>query len=192
MIGDTSSTLMNLNKIANSEFSYEFLSKNDPRNFVLGKYCSCCAHIEGMGIGIMKASILHPECQNLVIRNKDGKIIAKSTLYINRKQGYGVFNNVEINNSISDEKIKKLIYIKYKEAVKAFAERYNELNKNNPIKKINVGMNLNDLSIEIKENSDKSNELLKGINFGSYGGYNGDWQNEQYIIWSNEEVKKTR
>ena len=34
----------------------------------------------------MKASILHPDCQNLVIRNSDGRIIAKSTLYINTKK----------------------------------------------------------------------------------------------------------
>ena len=58
-----------LNEVANDKFTYEFLSKYDPRNFTLGKYCSCCAHLEGVGYGIMRASILHPDCQNLVIKN---------------------------------------------------------------------------------------------------------------------------
>lgn len=190
IIRDTSSTLTNLNEIANSEFSYEFLSKYDPKNFVLGKYCSCCAHIEGMGIGIMKASILHPDCQNLVIKDKRGKIIAKSTLYINRKQGYGVFNNVEINNNIRDEKTKKLIYIKYKEAVTNFAKRYNELNKDKQLTQINVGMSLNDLKEEIIRNDKEDNDVLNAIDFSSFGGYKGDWQNEQYVIWKKEDKKR--
>jgi len=192
ILDDIKDSLSNLSQLANESFSYEFLSKYDPRNFVLGKYCSCCAHLEGAGSGIMKASILHPDCQNLVIRNGKGQIIAKSTLYINRKQGYGVFNNVEINTNIRDPKIKKIIYLKYKEAVEAFATRYNEINKNSPINQINVGMNLNDLSEHLKANDQKSGDILSGINFGDFGGYEGDWQKEQYIVWSNEQSKKNR
>ena len=192
IIDDIKETLDNLNEVSNNSFTYEFLSKYDPRNFVLGKYCSCCAHLEGAGYGIMKASILHPDCQNLVIKDTSGKIITKSTLYINREQGYGVFNNVEISTSIRD---KQKIYNQYIEAVSEFAERYNQLNPNKPLKQINVGMGLNDLGEVIEERNQKG-EILKGINFSDYGKsgqtYGGDWQREQYVIWSNDEVKKKR
>ena len=135
----------------------------------------------------MKASILHPDCQNLVIRNEKGEIIAKSTLYINRTQGYGVFNNVEV--SYMSEVDRNLIYLQYKKAVEAFAKRYNELNPNNPLTQINVGMNLNDLEHQINRNQAKSPEILKGLNFNIYGGYSGDWQQKQRVMWSSKEIR---
>ena len=187
-LSETKDTLDVLNDLANKRFTYEFLSKYDPRNFILGKYCSCCAHLEGVGSSIMRASILHPDCQNLVIKNKEGKIIAKSTLYINKKQGYGVFNNVEINLSVIDEKSKEMIYKKYMEAINAFASKYNEKNPENPIKQINVGMNLNDLHDQIIKNNKKSS-ILAGLDFSKYGKYAGDWKEQQYVLWSNEEKK---
>lgn len=184
IINDTQETLDKLNDISNEYFTYEFLSKYDPRNFVLGKYCCCCAHLEGAGASIMKASILHPDCQNLIIKNKEGKIIAKSTLYINRKQGYGVFNNVEVNTNVREE-YKELIYKKYKKAIEDFVRKYNEINEIK-LKQINVGMHLNDLS-QIIEKKDEEGDILPGIDFSAYGieghSYKGDWQDEQYVLW---------
>ena len=186
--------MSNLNYISNTHFSYEYLNKLDAKNFVLGKYCSCCSHLEGAGFGIMSASILHPDCQNLVIRNETGKIVAKSTLYVNRKQGYGVFNNVEVSNNYNNEESLKLIYLKYKEAVSAFTKRYNEINSSNPLIQINVGMNFNDLSDFIEKDNEKSKEILQSIRFSEYGKsgrmYRGDWYDDQYIVWKNDN--KTR
>ena len=185
----TSSCLTNLNEVSNNGFSCEFLSKADPKNFILGKYCSCCAHIEGVGSGIMKASILHPDCQNLVIKDKIGRIIAKSTLYINRKQGYGVFNNVEINNKIKGKQ-DELIYQKYIEFINEFVKQYNKQNPSLPIKQINVGMGLNDLEGEIIKHNIKSDKILEGLNFSDFGGHPGDWQDEQYVIWKKDSKKR--
>lgn len=185
IICDSSKVLDKLNELSNNRFTYEFLSKYDPKNFVLGRYCTCCADIERVGFGIMKASILHPDCQNLVIKDHTGRIVAKSTLYVNRKRGYGIFNNVEVNDNIS-EKDKELIYKKYKKAVIDFVKRYNEINKNNPIKQINVGTSINDLSGQIRRNNLPS-VILEGIDFSEYGdvgkNYTGDWQAEQYVLW---------
>lgn len=193
ILNNTKETLTILNELSNKKFTYEFLSKYDPRNFVLGKYCSCCAHLEGAGHGIMRASILHPDCQNLVIKNHTGKIIAKSTLYINREQGYGVFNNVEVDlRFINDKKVMQMIHDKYIVAVNAFATEYNKKNPKNPLTQINVGMGLNDLTETLQKNEKKSNIILKGINFSEFGGYGGDWQYEQYIIWSKDKLKKNR
>ena len=138
----------------------------------------------------MKASILHPDCQNLVIRNEKGEIIAKSTLYINRTQGYGVFNNVEVSHI--SEIDRDLIYLQYKKAVEEFAKRYNELNPTNPLTQINVGMNLNDLEHQINKNQAKSLEILKGLNFNIYGGYSGDWQQKQHVMWSSKRNKSKK
>ena len=44
-------------------------------------------------------------------------------------------------------------------------------------------MNFNDLEKEIAKNNLKSKVILQGIDFSDYGGYEGDWQNEQYIIY---------
>ena len=187
---DTTSTLVDL---ANRRFTYEFLSKSDPINFVLGKLCSCCAHLEGAGNGIMRASIVHPDVQNIVIRDKNGVIVAKSTLYVNRKEGYGVCNNVEVNNNVDDAD-RKLIYLKYKKAVETFAEKYNAKYPDSPLKTITVGMNLNDLSDEIKESDTESNILYRALDYGRYAynghGYTGDSNVSQYIIWQNTELTK--
>jgi len=192
ILNNSKEILDDLNEIANQRFSYEFLAKCDPRNFTLGKYCCCCAHLEGVGSGIMEASILHPDCQNLVIKDSKGKIIAKSTLYINRNYGYGVFNTIKINSSYLTKENRKLIYKNYIEAINSFVKKYNEMNPNNPLKQINVGMNMNDLSEEIIRNGNqRSKKILRCINFKDYAGnYEGDWKEEQYVIFTSNEKKE--
>ena len=185
-------TLKTLIDTANNEFTFEWLSKNDPQNLILGKLCSCCAHLEGAGYGIMHASISHPNVQNLVIRDSSGEIIAKSTLYINPTQRYGVFNNVEVNNQIPEEKLNQ-IYQKYILGIKTFAENYNAQNPNRPLRQINVGMNLNDIESEIKKYNKRSNVLFQSLNYEDYGitgqNYNGDSDYSQYIVWQNPNEK---
>jgi hypothetical protein len=187
IIDDIYSILSNLNDAANENFSYEYLSKYDAKNMVLGKYCSCCAHLEGVGKGITKASILHPDCQNLILRDGKGKIIAKSTLYVNRKQGYALFNNIEMNDSVIGEENKKKIYEKYIQAINDFIRKYNEKNIANPLTQVNVGMYMNDLEDLIKENHEKADLILSGVSFSCYGGYNGDWQRKQHVIWKSKK-----
>ena len=195
IINNTKDALDVLNELANKKFTYELLSKYDAVNFVLGKYCSCCSHIEGVGYGIMRASILHPTCQNIVIRDDKGQIISKSTLYINKDEGYGLLNNIELNNNI-DNKDKTLIYKKYVAAINEFVRIYNNKNKSRPINQINVGMNFNDLRREIEQNNEKVDILFKGIDFSKYGktgqSYSGDWQNEQYVFWKKGGNKNGR
>ena len=184
-------TLSTLTDLANKKFTWEILNKNDPINLVLGKLCSCCAHLEGAGNGIMRASIIHPDVQNIVIRDHRGVIVAKSTIYVNRQEGYAVCNNVEVNYNITEED-KLIIYKKYKEAINEFAEKYNEKYPNNPLKIINVGMHLNDLGDQIGKYDKASKKLYKALNYGEYafGGssYNGDSATSQYTIWENESL----
>ena len=184
-VENLSQTINSLKAISDS-FTFEFLSKYDAANFVLGKYCDCCAHLEAVGYGIASASILHPDCQNLVIRDRDGKIVAKSTLYINRKEGYGLFNTIEVKEECNS-KSKKQIYEKYMQAVIAFVEKYNLQNPNNPLKQINVGMHANDLKLEFESYNKESRTILKGIDFSIYGKksmlHEGDWKQGQRVVW---------
>lgn len=180
------STISILTEIANKEFTFEFLSKADPKNFVLGMLCDCCAHLDGAGYGIMRASIVHPSIQNLVIRNKNGRIIAKSTLYINEKEGYGVCNNVEVADGIEDSK-KYVIYSKFRIALDQFANRYNKEHPQNPLKIITVGMSRNDLTDEIEADTKKSPYCYRAISYSKYGiddnVHDGDSFDDQRIVW---------
>lgn len=186
IILDANNIISDLNNVILNDFTYEFLSKYDVANFMLGKYCDCCSHLEASGYSVMRASIIHPDCQNLVIRDKNGEIIAKSTLYLNRKEGYGLFNNVEIAEKISAED-KILIYEKYITAVNEFAFKYNQKNPNNPLKQINVGTHVNDLMEELKKHTKESDVILRGIDFSLYGNlssrHEGDWKQGQQILW---------
>ena len=141
----------------------------------------------------MRASIIHPDVQTLVIRNKNGDPVAKATIYVNREQGYGVFNNVEVSSTISTRE-KDEIYQQFKNGVNSFAQAYNNKNPHKPLKQITVGMNNNDLEQQIKDirNGNKPSEILHAINYGDYGiryrKYSGNWNREegQYLVWQRD------
>ena len=183
-------TLNTLTDLVSKKFTFEWLSKSSPINFILGKLCNCCTHLNGMGYGLMYASIVHPDFQTLVIKNNKGEIIAKSTLYLNREQGYGVCNNVEVNEKMK-KKDKEIIYLKFKAAVYSFAEKYNKENKDNPIKIITVGMQDNDLGKQIETNDIKSLILYDNIDFSRYNKQKDDFignsRESQYIVWEGRE-----
>ena len=173
-----------------TDYTFDWLEKSDPNNYILGRLCNCCAELESAGFGIMHASIVNPDVQNLVIRDKSGKIIAKSTLYINREEGYGVFNNLQVSDKIPNaDKIK--IYKKYKLAVAAFAKAYNEQHPDKPLRQINIGMRINSLSELLEKYDKESTELLEAIDYGRYGRdgntYNGDSKSRQMVVWEDEK-----
>ena len=184
----------NLMQIAENEFTYEFLDKHDYANLLLGKMCNCCAHLEGAGEGLVNLSMLHPDFQNLVIRDNKNNIIAKSTLYVNREQGYGVFNNVEISAMVDKSEYKK-IYKKYIQAVEHFVSIYNQENPNNRIKQINVGMGNNDLGVQIIDHN-KKGKVLETLNVLDYsdkaGFYMGDAKDKQYILYKEKPSKDSK
>lgn len=188
------STLSNLTKTANKQFTFEWLSKNDPKNLILGKLCSCCAHIEGFGYGIAHASVVDPNVQNMVIRDENGEIVAKSVIYINRDECYGICNTVAVSERIKEDKLHD-IYLKFKQGIKAFADEYNKEHPNKKLKQINVGLGFNALHSEIRTNDGVSLLKLEPLDFSKFGpktrSYNhgGDSYFEQSVIWSLEDEK---
>lgn len=179
-------TFEDLSQVATKQFTFEWLAKNDPKNFILGKFCSCCSHLEAAGYGIMHASIVCPNVQSLVVKDENGEIVAKSTLYVNPEQGYGVFNNAEVSHKVPMKKYSK-IYQKLILGIEAFAEEYNREHPDAPLRQINIGMKNNDLQSDIIRTRQRSKTILAAPAYGKYGTdkfkYDGDSSESQYIIW---------
>jgi len=172
----------------NNNFSYEWLPKQDKDNLLLGKYCNCCAHLEGAGDGIMRASMILDCCQNMVIRNEKGEIISKVTIYVNKDDGYAVFNTIETSlNHRNNEEILK-IYGAFMRGTKAFLDVYNINNPDKQLEKITIGTNRNTIA-KILEKRDKEHPFInihKALEYGKYSnrdsGYAGDWKYGQRLV----------
>lgn len=189
-------TLSEMSNMALNKYTFEMLSKSDPINFVLGKICTCCSHLEGAGYGIMRASIISPEVQNIVIRDERGVIVAKSTLYVNTKEGYGVCNNFEVNDTVED-KDRELIKEKFLKAIREFANQYNkDYPERKKLTKINVGAGNNDLGDLFPDDKmvEGEDELLAAISYSNFGNswnrYNGDSEGYQIKVWEIDEKEK--
>ena len=168
-------------------YSFEWLPKQEYDNLILGKYCSCCAHIAGAGQGIMRASMILDNCQNLVIRDSFGEIISKSTLFVNRKKGYAVFNNVETSlNHREKEEIEK-IYAAFLRGATQFVETYNENNRDCPITSVSIGTHRNTILDYLTDQKHPTIQVQQALKYGDYSldgsyHYNGDWDSEQRLV----------
>lgn len=174
-------------------FTYEWLPKQDYDNLVLGKYCSCCAHVEGAGQGIMRASMITNNCQNLVIRNGFGEIVAKATLYVNGQEGYAVFNNVESSLDYKTDEYLRQIYEALLRGANAFLEEYNKNNPKEPINEITIGGARNTILNQMTIENHPIVKIHQAINFGNYSlrqfGYAGDWSYQQRLLIKRKQGK---
>lgn len=172
----------------NENYSYEWLPKQDYDNLILGKYCSCCAHVNGAGQGIMRSSMILDNCQNLVIRDSTGEIIAKSTIYVNREMGYGVCNNVEVSLNYREAVYKKKIYKAFLRGIQAFMETYNQ-NNSIPLSDISIGLSRNAIIEYLDDINYPSIPVHPTISYAQYSldsnfAYNGDCHaNQKLLLW---------
>lgn len=198
------------------QFTYEWLSKKDPRNGVMGLYVSCCGTITSLfyGKNIAESSITKKDVQNLVVRDSKGEIIAKGTMYIDEEQGYGLFNDFELNKkyrknedksngyggiydgdekdeselSESEKKQRKerdLIFYAFQRGISAFVEEYDKQHADKPLQQINVGMGYNRLKRNV-EQFEKATKLLTVP--GEYRFE--DAEKGQYILYRRDEREK--
>lgn len=177
-----------LKESLSEDFSYEWLIKQDYDNLILGKYCNCCSHLNGMGQGIMRASVISPDCQNLVIRDKIGEIISKATIYVNGIQGYAVFNTIETRmeyrrNPDSLEKIYNTLI----RGTEAFVDKYNQNNPGNEINTVTIGTKGNSLNNLLKDNQSADIYTYRAPQYSIYSitpgfTYNGDCHDQQKIL----------
>ena len=168
-------------------FSYHWLPKQDYDNLILGKYCNCCAHVDGAGQWIMRASMILDNCQNLVIRNIEGEIIAKMTIYVNREQGYAVFNTAEVNSKYHSGSDLNEIYEAFMRGVNRFVDEYN---KNNiiPISIVSIGEYRNVIKYNLGNEETRILDTPNYSTYGYYAGgqsvgtYDGDAKNKQLLV----------
>jgi hypothetical protein len=192
ILSDSAEILHDQIEDTSSVFTYELLSKSDPANFVMGCLTSCCATLYGAGAGAMRAMIIHPDMQPLVIRDFDNNIISFGIIYVNRKEGYAVVNDFEVNKKYENLKQREAIYQKAMQGINAFVKEYNQENPSQPIKKVTCGISPNWDAINIFIRGNPKSEILKAPNFDDFkyngsGSFAGDWHREQYEILKVED-----
>ncbi|MDD2391400.1 MAG: leucine-rich repeat protein [Bacilli bacterium] len=178
------------------EYKYEWLDGDNPVNLVLGNKVGCCARVNKIGEGILRASLFNDEVRNLALYGEKGKIIGKATAYYNESGKYILFNNAEVSKETSELEKEQL----FNSLIRAVDDEVAVLNKDDlKIEMIVMGMGLNDLKNQIINNDCKiiRSDLKKNLVFvgGSNGHqitYVGDASNPnqgQCVLWENNKQK---
>lgn len=182
------SPINDLKEKLNENFSYEWLIKQDYNNLILGKFCNCCSHVNGAGQGIMRASMISEDHQNLVIKNRFGEIVSKATIYVDRRQGYAVYNTIETKIEYQIDKTNlEHIYNALIRGTEAFVNRYNQNNEENKIKTVTIGTKGNSLNDILENNEDTDAYTYRAPLYSRYSltdklQYDGDCHGKQKIL----------
>ncbi|MEG1009344.1 MAG: hypothetical protein RSF67_06000 [Clostridia bacterium] len=195
-----------IEELYRKQFSYEWLSKHDPHNSIMGLFASCCGTITSSFYGkkIAEASVIADDVQNLVVRNSKGDIIAKGTMYVNKNNGYGVINDFELNGqyrnhesksgrytveeSSKEEQERELIFGAFQRGLKAFVKEYDIQNPDKPINQINIGMGYNRLKRQV-ERFEKS---TKNLTVPAEYSFQDAMTKEQYILYERKEKSQLK
>lgn len=159
------------------DYIYQWSASDNPTNLVLSEHVHCCARMDGPGEDIMVQSMLNPFVQNLIIRDKNLNIVAKTTAFYNKEKNYILFNNVEAPKTVKgfQEEEKNMI----KDAIKRAA--YDQAMALSILKdtdvEIRIGMRT-DIFLEHDLPVFKGKENLL-VNYPYYG-YEGDASDPEY------------
>ena len=190
-----------IEELYDKQFTYEWLSKNDPHNSIMGLFCSCCGTITSQFYGkdIAKSSVISPDVQNLVVRNSKGDIISKGTMYVNKARVYAVINDFELNEKYrnhedssgrysveetsSEEQDREMIFKAFQRGLKAFIEEYDRQNPDKPLQQINIGMGYN----RLKKQVERFKKATSNLTVPSKYSFQDAMTNEQHILYQREQ-----
>ena len=190
-----------IEELYDKQFTYEWLSKNDPHNAIMGLFCSCCGTITSQYYGkdIARSSVVAPDIQNLVVRNFKGEIISKGTMYVNKAKGYAVINDFELNGkyrqhesspgrysveeSSTEEQEREMIFKAFQRGLRAFIEEYDRQNPKKPLIQINIGMGYNRLKKQVERFKKETSNLTVPSEYC----FQDAVANEQYILYQRED-----
>lgn len=192
-----------IEELYDKQFTYEWLSKNDPHNAIMGLFCNCCGTITSQlyGENIAISSIIAPDVQNLVVRDSRGNIISKGTMYVNKSKGYAVINDFELNQKYRhhesstskgrynveetspEEQDREMIFRAFQRGLKAFIEEYDRQNPKNPLTQINIGMGYN----RLKKQVERFKKATSNLTVPSEYSFQDAMENEQYILYQREQ-----
>lgn len=207
---DLQATKNDLDTAYNKNFTWEMLSKKDPRNVIIGLYCGCCATITGGAYGaeIAKATVTAEDVQNLVIRNRQGEIMSKGALYVNKEQGYVVINDFEMDQGYRQHedrshdprggyytdapdsetaKTRQEIFDTYMRGVNAFVEEYDKENPDKPIEMVVVGRLFNRLKKQCEEYERLTEHLTVPAEYSFE-----DAKDAQFVLYRREDALKNK
>lgn len=199
-----------IDELHKKEFTFEMLDKYDPRNLILGSYCSCCAILDSdyYGSDIAHASVESTDVQNMIVKDKVGNIIAKATIYVNKELQYAVINTFAINDlykskekadsygiktgyynvdANNDEELTRgKIFDAFKRGVFAFVKEYDKSHYA-PLRIVTVGHDHNKLRLQCDrlQLSTKNYEVPMEYSFE-------DADKHQYIIYDKAELDRER
>ncbi len=180
-------------------FTYEFLDKLDPKNVIIGTYCSCCAIIGTnlYGSKIAESTVVAPDVQNLVVRDARNNIVAKAAMYVNKSKGYIVFNDFEINEkyrknekgagiyndySLSETGIARdEIFNAFMRGLHDFIKEYDKENPEKPIRIATVGNGYNRLKQQCARFKIATNNLKVPFEYNF-----ADAMDQQNILYENK------
>ena len=103
--------LTSLKDTSKSNYTFEFLKHNDPRQLVVGYECDSCARpsIYAQGYGILNASMTDKNYYTFVIKDKNKNIIGKATMrVVDTNEPYAVINSLEIKEQLRQKKYKTI------------------------------------------------------------------------------------
>lgn len=190
-----------IEELYGKQFSYEWLSKYDPHNAIMGLFASCCGTITSVHYGkeIAKASVSAEDVQNLVVRNFKGEIIAKGTMYVNRNLRYGVINDFELNQQYrnrerdigiygvdensKEEQERELIFGAFSRGIGAFVKEYDAQNPDAPMNQINIGMGYNRLKRQIERFKKATNNLSVPAEYS----FQDAMTHEQHVLYERKD-----
>ena len=186
-----------IEELYDKQFTYEWLSKNDPHNAIMGLFCSCCGTITSKSYGkdIARSSVIAPDVQNLVVRNSKGDIISKGTMYVNKDRGYAVINDFELNQKYRnhesssgrynveetspEEQDRELIFKAFQRGLKAFIEEYDRQNPEKSLTQVNIGMGYN----RLKKQVERFKKATSNLTVPSEYNFQDAMANAQYILY---------
>ena len=134
-------------RTADKLFRYEWISKRDSANLIAllwDTVDNIDDELESFYYTADKTSMFARDVQNLVIRNSEDKIIARSTVYVNKQSGYAVINGCKIScdYDYGNEDGKNQILTAVKRGIYAFIEKYDEQNPESPLQQVNLGIEI--------------------------------------------------
>ena len=132
-------------------------------------------------------------------------------MYVNKKYGYGVINDFELNRKYKhhersseikyepddntgrynvpedskEEEERELIFKAFQRGIQAFIEEYDSQNPDNPIKQVNVGKGYN----RLKRQVDRFERAIEKLNVPSDYRFWDATENPQYVLYKREEEK---
>lgn len=188
---------------AKSNYSFEFLKHNDPRQLILGYECDSCArpNVHAVGFGILKSSMTDKDFYTFVVKDKNNNIIGKATMrVVEDKKIYAVINSLEIKKQLRDQKYKTIydllntnaanqIMDTVERAVQTFCDKYKQVNSKE-ICAVSMGLDTNDLHTYYKKRyAIWNSKLLHMPNIDLYElGHNAQFQALIYST-SNKTIK---